>query len=263
MKQILLVFTLLFLSFSQSVFASRKLEITTEKTTLTSDESMILSLNFSGFDQGETIYIKGAFFIDGSTNYFGFSQKGDSWIKNSETATLQPSILIDSGIKTLGVKNDPSDSGFHGEGEYKIKAGYYYLTSGGNLSSVHWSENSLPIHIVAPIPTSTPLPTPSPTRTPSPTLAITPKQEIFLTEIPISEEVRSEDEVEEITGESTQLVLGQQTEITRKPSSVIKVKSAVSTKYSLGPFFIGAGFLFLCAILICRKTWNIKFPFEQ
>lgn len=263
MKRTLLTLTLFFLLFPHTVFASRKLEIAADKATLAPDESLIISLNFNGFESGETVYIKGAFFREGSTNYFGLSQKGDSWIKNSATAVSQPSILVDSSPQILGVKNDPADTGFHGEGEYKIKVGYYYLTSGGNLSSINWSDNSLPIHMIAPAPPTTPSPTLSLTPTPSPIQEVTPNQQVQLVDSQVSEETTSEDEGEEITRESTPAILGKETDSVESPSPVVRVKSAVDTKHSLGPFFLGIGMLSLCAILICRKIWNLKFPFEQ
>ncbi|HUD44313.1 MAG TPA: hypothetical protein VMR41_02090 [Patescibacteria group bacterium] len=136
---------------------------------------MNLNVSMSGFTSGETIYIKGAFYQDGTSNYFGLTQNGNDWIKNSVTTTGQRQLQIGDWDGLLSVKADFSDSGYKGEGIYKFKVGFYYLTSGGNLSAVNWSTNILDISLYEPTPTDTPTPTltptdvPTPTRTPTPT----------------------------------------------------------------------------------------------
>ena len=132
---------------------------------------MQISASSSGFASGEEILIKGAFFKDGKTNYFGYSKNGDSWIKNGETSQNQLKVKIGEWNNILNVKSDFDDSGYDGEGEYKFKVGFYYTTSGGNLSSVNWSDNNLTISISEPdpTPTATPQPTQTPTSTPSKT----------------------------------------------------------------------------------------------
>jgi hypothetical protein len=165
---------LCFFLFPTHVFAVHKLLISSETSSLSAGDSLTVTLAFSGFTTDEAIYVKGAFFSEGSTNYFGLTKSGDTWVKNSGSATSQPSVKVSSSPATLQVKNDPSDSGFHGEGEYKFKVGYYYLTSGGNLSSVNWSDTILSIRLAARVPTSTPTPSPKPTPTsvslPTPTI---------------------------------------------------------------------------------------------
>lgn len=177
------LFLILFLAISaEQVCASRDLTISSDKTSLFGDEEMTISASSSGFTDRETIYLKGAFYQDGSTNYFGYTKKGDNWIKSGESILNQRIEKIDEWNQSLIVKSDFSDSGFNGEGSYKLKVGYYYFTTGGKISSVNWSSNSLDIYINEPDPTSTPMPTstpsptekqPTPTNTPSPT--ITPK----------------------------------------------------------------------------------------
>lgn len=154
-----------------TIFAARNLTITGNKSTLFGDEEMVITASSSGFTSGETIYVKGAFYQEGSTNYFGYTKNGDVWIKNGETTTAQRTVTIGSWDQTIVVKSDFSDGGYKGEGEYKVKLGFYYTTSGGNLSSVNWSENILAVILNEPDPT--PTSTPAPINTPAPTNAPT------------------------------------------------------------------------------------------
>ena len=153
------------------VFGARNLTITTtDKTSLFGQEEITLTASASGFTDGESIYIKNAFYGDGSTNYFGYTKNGDNWIKNGDSTISQRSVKIGEwDLKIVG-KSDFLDSGFNGEGDYKLKLGFYYTTTGGNLSSVNWSENSLDIHINEPDPTPTPTPAITPTPRISPTV---------------------------------------------------------------------------------------------
>lgn len=178
-----------FLFTPQKIFAARSLTITADKTVLNGYEDMTISVSsMSGFTDGETIYIKGAFYKDGSANYFGYTQSNSTWIKNGDSSINQRQIIIGGWDGKLVVKSDFDDSGYVGEGDYKVKVGFYYLTSGGNMSSVNWS-NSIDITINnpdptptptgppptnTPIPTNTPRPTPTtkPTATKSPTMSI-------------------------------------------------------------------------------------------
>lgn len=135
--------------------AGRSLQITSNKTSLFGEEEMNVSASASGFTEGETIYVKAAFYKDG-TNYFGFTKKDDSWVKNSVTAADQRQIIIGQWDGSATVRSDFSDSGYSGKGEYNLKIGFYYLTSGGNMSSVNWSSNNLTISLDQPVQTSIP-----------------------------------------------------------------------------------------------------------
>lgn len=161
------VFFIAFVFPLTTIFAARNLTITGSKSTLLGDEELLLTASASGFTDGETIYIKGAFFQTGSSNYFGYTKSGDSWIKNSAPNIEQRSVKIGEWDGTLIEKVDFSDSGYKGEGDYNIKVGYYY----GSYTSVAWSSNALPVTINEPDPTATPvaIDTPTPTPTPAPT----------------------------------------------------------------------------------------------
>lgn len=133
------------------------------------------------------MYVKGAFLQKDSsgTNYFGYTKYGDSWIKNGESASVQRAVIIGNWDKKVTVKSDFSDGGYKGEGDYILKLGYYYVVSGGSISGVKWSSNTILISISEPDPTptnsstptveptSTETPTPSSTKTPTPTQKLT------------------------------------------------------------------------------------------
>jgi len=174
-----------FLLAASPVLATRNIIISGDRGTLLGDEELAITASASGFTDGELIYIKAAFFqpvTSGTPNYFGLTKSGDTWIKNSTANLSQRTIKIGEWDGSLSVKSDFDDGGFKGEGDYSFKVAFYYLTSGGNLSSVNWSGNALTININAPDPTPTPIPTstntptpmPEPTDTPTPTPARTP-----------------------------------------------------------------------------------------
>ncbi len=212
-----------FIVFPSHVLAARSMTITSDKTSLFGDEEMTITASASGFSPGETIYIKGAFYQEESTNYFGYTKNGDSWIKNGDTSTSQRSIVVDSWDGNLSVKSDFVDSGYKGEGEYKAKVGFYYMTSGGNLSSVNWTSNNVTVSLNEPdptptsTPTSTPTPqptaTPTPTPTPKPTATPTPtppaKQDLAPQGTPTPTPTPTPTEIAEETLEATPMVLGE------------------------------------------------------
>jgi hypothetical protein len=259
------IIILCFFLFPTRVLAVHKLIISSETSSLAAGDSLTVTLAFSGFTTDETIYVKGAFFSEGSTNYFGLTKNGDSWVKNSGSATSQLSIKTSSAPVVIQVKNDSSDSGFHGEGEYKFKVGYYYLTSGGNLSSINWSDTILSVHLAAPAPTNTPTPLPTPTSLPSPTPTVLP---IVSTAVALRDEHTGTNILEaegEFVPESPKPeVLGIDVTSTPMPPTIsVQIKSISTSSQGLVPILIGLGFMMLCAILICRKLWNFKFPFEH
>jgi hypothetical protein len=158
-----------FLSLTSPVFAVRQIYITGNQSVLYGDEEITLTASASGFTTGELLLIKGAFYKEGSTNYFGYTKNGNTWVKNSTKTTDQRSVNIGSWDGNVTVKSDYSDSGFSGNGNYLLKVGFYTIAKDGDPSSVAWSENSLPVALEKPPPTQTPAPTQKPTTTPKPT----------------------------------------------------------------------------------------------
>lgn len=162
---------LLFLFPLGTVSAARAVSIQVSGDSFLVDEPFLITASASGFSEGEILHIKGAFFMAGSTNYFGFSKVGDdAWTANIQSASNQPKVVIGTWNNALSVKGDGSDSGYQGEGEYLIKLGYYYITATGTISPVQWSVNTIPIMLRDPVVTPTPSPAPIPTHTPTPVI---------------------------------------------------------------------------------------------
>lgn len=153
------------------VHAAKSVTITLDKDSIKGEDEVHISASLSGFLSDEVIKIKGAFFLEGSSNYFGYTKNGDAWIKCGDTTANQMEMNLSQWNNQLILRSDFGDSGFSGEGEYRVKVGYYSRSSSGTYGSVSWS-NALPIIINLPDPTSTPIPTstplPTPTKTPSP-----------------------------------------------------------------------------------------------
>ncbi len=84
-------------------------------------------------------YLKGAFRKEGSSNYFGLTKVGSSWIKNGSSFSSQYQITTNSSGSWSGnleIQPDIMDAGYQGAGEYGFKVGRY--TSGG--SGPTWSN---------------------------------------------------------------------------------------------------------------------------
>lgn len=176
---ILIFFFSTFIFSSQLVFA-RDISITANKASLFGDEELVITASSSGFASDEQLYIKGAFFQDGTSNYFGFTKNNNEWIKNSASSQSQRYIKMNEWDGLIYVRNDTTDTGYKGDGSYKFKLGFYYTTPGGSISSVNWSTNTIDVALSYPSPTPTPLPTSTPTVFPTPT-KINSFQDFFIT----------------------------------------------------------------------------------
>lgn len=176
----LIVFPFLFLFVFSNIIEAKSLQFTTDKTSLELDEDIKVSASVSGFSHAEQLYIKGVFFKEGSSNYFGYTKFNDTWVKNSTKTKDQRKVAIGEWDGSVIAKPDYLDSGFSDNGVYKFKIGYYTLTAEGEPSSVHWSDTIVDITLTKPqptatmIPSSTPIPassTPIPTQTKVPTVS--------------------------------------------------------------------------------------------
>lgn len=245
----------LFFFLPGSVFSARSVTIVSDKTSLFGDEECRITASASGFTDGETIYIKGAFFQSSSStpNYFGYTKSGDEWIKNSVTNTGQRAAKIGEWDGIIIVKSDFGDSGYKGEGEYNLKVGFYY----GSYSSVSWSANSVVVTINEPDPTATPTPNPSstpthtpaptntsaPTRTPTP--SITPTVKPTLTVSPAA--TPTAELIPTIVPSPTGAVLGDQdTEVSK------------NKKYIIALLFISAGCALMAAVFVIKNRLYLK-----
>lgn len=266
-----LIAFLFFLNFANPAFAVRSLTISANKDSLFGDEVITLTASSSGFTNGETIYIKGAFYQEGSTNYFGYTKNGDNWVKNGDSTLDQKSIQIGQWDGSIISKSDFVDSGYKGEGGYKLKIGFYYITSGGNPSSVNWSANSLDINLNEPDPTltNTPIPTPTsaptpistspptPTKMPTPTPSRTPTPTVKPSATPTPKVLPTS-----VLGESTQsasIISPTNSKPVNKKNVLIsnEIKTS-SNNFQKILMIVGVVFVLSCGILIFREIKKIN-----
>lgn len=135
-------------------------------STIGSDEPVNVRLSLSGITPNSRLFLKGAFYKEGSTNYFGLTQVNGNFIKNSQAFSSQfPAVTDANGNwqSSLEIKVDESDSGFTGEGDYLFKVARYSENGGGPF----WS-NSLRLYINQAAPDADPSPKPAQASSPSP-----------------------------------------------------------------------------------------------
>jgi hypothetical protein len=156
------------------VFA-RDITFTTLSAQSTDEHVIKLEASASGFLANQELYIKGVFFKQGSSNYFGFTQNGEQWIKNSSSITAQRKVVVGQWDQLLILRPDFFDSGFSQSGMYVYKIGYYLVDPQGKLSAVNWSTTQQEIYLSKPettlMPTKHSTPTPT-VFTPTPSLRV-------------------------------------------------------------------------------------------
>lgn len=249
--------------------------ISGSKSSLFGEEEVTITASASGFTQGETIYIKGALYKEGSTNYSGYTKSGDTWIKNGTTTTSQRQIKLGEWDNLLQFKTDFSDSGYQGEGDYNFKVGFYYITGTGTVSSVNWSNILvLAISEPDPTPTNTPTPTitpsPTPTKTPittqTPTATVTPAKtptptlslSDYVDTIIVSPGSATQEAEENILGDSTESAVALQDK--KQEQSETKVLGIQRNRIPQICITIGGFLITACGILFYRihvlgKKW--------
>ncbi len=115
--------------------------VSTPPSSINLTDSFSVLVNISGLQALSGYYLKGSFVKDSSTNYFGKTQVGGDWIKNSQSYSSQLPITTNSSGSWSGnitVLPDAEDSGFSGTGAYLFKVARY-LSSGSGLT---WSSES-------------------------------------------------------------------------------------------------------------------------
>lgn len=242
------------------VIYAKSMTFTLSTDLLEGEQELIVIASPSGFTPEEILYIKGAFFKEGSSNYFGYTKYGDTWIKNSIATKNQRKVIIGEWDGTLVVKSDYSDSGFTDNGSYKFKIGFYTLASDGDISSVRWSETVASIDLEKPLPTPTNVPTitPVPTLSPSKTPTLIPTA--VNTQIPIPSRTQSTTlplKVSVTDKNNEKTVLGEYIQQYATPSSVSFIEASPSVQVQqradmiipFGLVGLGTGILSLLSIL--------------
>jgi hypothetical protein len=254
------LFSLLFLFIPQHSHAARSISIESDKSALFGEEEMTIKVaSLSGFTNGEILYVKGAFFQDGSTNYFGYSKSTDAWIKNGSSTNTQKQIKIGDWDGKLIVKTDFSDSGYKGEGSYKFKLGFYY----GSFSAVNWSSNNLNIDVSEPDPTPTPTLVPTLLRPTDYAGQATPtvKASLIATVTPVKKSLSLTDKkiaslaaLKDILGTKSAEKKAKPTPALKKETREVLIKG--STAQNISAIFILAGGLMImgCGILVFLKN---------
>jgi hypothetical protein len=261
--KVVLLLALFFVFSQKDIQAARSLSIeSVSKNNLFGDEDLTITASASGFTEGETIYIKGAFYLDTKTNYFGYTKNGDTWIKNSSSSTSQRQIKVGDWDYKLIVKTDFTDSGYVGENSYKLKLGYYYLTSGGNLSPINWTTNSVDLEISEPDPTPNPTPTSTPSNNSTSTKAPTQSPSLFVlntTKFPTNSPTKYASKSASISAVPTSIlgVSNKSTEIKDKTNGELNKKvlvdSANKRNITYASIILGSIFILTCGILVYQK----------
>lgn len=114
-------------------------------SSINSAESFTIKVDLQGEKASSNYFLKGAFKKSGSSNYFGKTEVGGTWIKNNENYAKQSPLTTDSSGKWIGeikILVDSEDTGFTGAGSYFFKVGRY----DSNGSGPTWS-NEVEINI--------------------------------------------------------------------------------------------------------------------
>lgn len=155
-------------------FAAMSLTFTGLPSSINQDEEISVQVSLTGAPVNTIYYLRAAFYVDATTQYFGYTWNNSTW--NNTPSEYKKFLQINTGPSgefngTLKTKVDLLSNYFKGTGEYQFKTGRY--TEGG--SGPTWSD-SLATTIIGPTPTptATPTPTPTPTSAPIPTTTSSP-----------------------------------------------------------------------------------------
>ena len=158
---VLSIILLIFLFFNKSVYAAFDFAMSEQSITDTGELTVSVTLDLSSSTGGNTYFLRGAFFKEGTTKYFGYTINDQQSSYNGPYSACQNlyQVTVDENGDWSGdfkVKADPESSYFEGSGEYLFKVGRY--TSGCSLT---WADSD-PVKISI-IQTVFPEPSPSPT----------------------------------------------------------------------------------------------------
>ncbi|OGD87062.1 hypothetical protein A2870_02805 [Candidatus Curtissbacteria bacterium RIFCSPHIGHO2_01_FULL_41_11] len=154
-----------FLVFTPQVFAAFNFSTSKQTVTDTEELSVSINLDLSTSTANNAYYLRGAFYKEGTTQYFGYTQDNSGNFYNGPYGNCQSlfKITVDAEGNWSGeikVKVDYENSYFKGSGEYLFKVGRY--TESCNIT---WADSE-PSKISI---TQTVIPSASPTSTPTPT----------------------------------------------------------------------------------------------
>ena len=120
---------------SSSSTTSSSFTISNIPSEIDSDQTFTVSIALSLSNSPNTkFYLKGALKKSDSSNYFGLTKVGSSWIKNGGSFSDQYQITTDPSGNwsgTIEVQPDVLDSGYDGVGDYIFKVGRYTSSGSG------------------------------------------------------------------------------------------------------------------------------------
>jgi hypothetical protein len=249
--------------FSASKVTAVQINLSDIPSTISQD-SFTITASVSGALSG-TNYLRIDLFKEGTSNYFGETYNGGSWISSSDGTQYFP-ITITSGMpwngQIQGRVGSPSKTEYDGNGNYKLRVRRY--TASGNYNSDEANENIVSIAIVYPTQTPTVAPTTEPTKVPTPTKTPTPSPTKSPTDTPLpTKKVAPTSKVNSTTKESqfsltgtqkNMQILGEKTstyDIVPTINLNQKVQVAGVSDISFGTVLvmIGGVFLLACGIL--------------
>ncbi len=125
--------------------SQKNFTITSDQNTLKDLDPLTINITIENIEPNSSQFLKAAFYKEGSSNYFGLTQVNSNWVKNGSSYDSQFPISTDGSGHWQGnltVRNDPTDTGYPGSGNYQLKIGRYSTDGSGP----DWS-NSLSVTI--------------------------------------------------------------------------------------------------------------------
>ena len=154
-----LIFLAFFLVFTKNVYAAFDFTIDKSQITDTEELEVKVNLDLSTTTAGRTYFLRGAFFTEGTTSYFGYTinNSGDQFNGPYSACQELYSVTVDENGDWSGsfkVKVDSESNSFKGTENYLFKVGRYT----NSCNSITWVDNKpVPVTITKTTPvTSTP-----------------------------------------------------------------------------------------------------------
>lgn len=153
--------------FSPQKTLAASFTLQSSQTTLNpSDEYTVTATLSIGSANGTMYYLRGAFYLAGTTNYCGYTYNGSTYYNgpyttNNGWANLLPITVQNSSWSgTLKAKLDTSDSGCSSSGPYNFKIERFTISGTGTFDAQN--EQTLTVAVPTPTPTPVPISTPIP-----------------------------------------------------------------------------------------------------
>lgn len=232
------------------------LAVTTDITSYPSsitDEKFSVTVTIASASAG-TNYLRVDLYKDGTKNYFGETDDGQSWYGGSDGKQYFPINIVGGSVAIATVSarlGEPSQTDYPAPGDYKIRIRRY--TASGNQGSEDPISKDIVITKSWPSPSPSPTQTPSPSPTPTPTSSPTPSPTPKPSQVPSPTPSIDEDEDATVAGVSTEIDLSMYgtSPIPSLPGDSRKGEETTTTKPKLNQdrlknvVYIGTGMIML------------------